>query len=795
MNTAVFELVQAWLFFPFVMVTSVVCIGMAVFRISRLDLNNLLILPTGFAMLIVLGQITTLSSRIAPHSPIIFLVCVFFCAIYFVSEILSWFKFNLKAVALGFSVFYIHGLPILMSGTPTFAGWIKLDDGSSWLAITDQMLLAGRDTSILDPSSHEAIVQILLSPAVSAGAAGNLPYPSGSFIPLGIFSNWIHIDPAWTMQPYIAVAALILCVTLLALFQAMQIPTWTKNLASAIAPTSALFFGYEMWGGIKELLLAPLIVLVTAFIPLILERPNEPRRVIPFAIACSAYVLVFSISGLVWLFVPVLFLVVGLTSKNKRIPWRHALVFLGTFVAGSLAVLIPIAKNPRGLIDQLSFAQSSTDIGNLLGPLKFTQIFGVWLTGDFRYPAEFPVINIALLLLAGLLFVLGCYFLLTNNHGHIAALGIWVTLLSAFALKGNAWISGKTLAMASPIVLAIAFCALGYLANQFSIEAVILSFVLSSGVIVSYAYTFHEVWLAPYEQLKELEVIGLDNSYPSPALMTESSPYGGRHFLRTLDAEVPGLLRRNLIPLKDGKGLANGGFADIDEFSIEAIQKYETLILRTSATSSRPPGNYDLKFSGNYYEVWQKNPDIKSPVEHYSFGTKKAQSAIPECSFLESEIVPKVPGNNILVSSDTSSLTLPIVDVTGQTKDAGNKSVFESKFEAKNSSTFDLWVEGFTKGTAELFIDGTPVAKISHVLNQGGNMTKIGDVELASGPHVLKVVTDSPWLIPGSGGLSYPMGPFYLSDQNEKHSVEVVAPENLNSLCTKPVDWIELVPQ
>jgi hypothetical protein len=790
MNTAVFELVQAWLFFPFVLVTSAICIGMAVFRISRLDLNNLLILPMGFAMLIVLGQIITLSSRIAPHTPIIFLVCVLLCAIYFVPEILSWFKCNLKALVLGFSVFIIHGLPILMTGTPTFAGWIKLDDGSSWLSVTDQMLLAGRDTTVLAPSTHEANVQILLNPG-----SGSYPYPTGSFVPMGVFSKWLFIDPAWILQPYMAAAAMILCVTFLALLKPIQIPNWSKLLAAFVAPTSALFLGYEMWGGIKELLLVPVIVLVTALIPLVLEKPNEPRRIIPFAVACSAYVLVFSISGLVWLFFPVIFLVVGLTRLKRNIPWVHALGFLSTFVVCSLAVVLPVLKNLRNLASYGDFAQSSTDIGNLLGPLKFTQIFGIWLTGDFRYGPHFLVVNTALVVLCGSLFVLGCYFFLTSGHSHIAVLGISVTLLSAFTLRGNAWISGKTLAMASPIVLAIALCALGFVANKFAMEAVIMAGLLSTGVLVSYVYTYHEVWLAPYEQLKELEAIGEDRSYAAPGMMIEYSSYGARHFLRNLDLEGAGELRRNLIPLRTGAGLAPGAVADVDEFALASLQNYQTLVLRTSANTSRPPGNYDLKFSGNYYEVWQRNPDSKLPVEHYPFGSKDVQSAIPECSFLDTEIAPKVPGNNILVSSGTSGLTLPIVDVTSQTKDAGNKSVFESKFEITNSSTFDLWVAGFTKGRAEIFIDDVPITTISHLLNGWATTSRFANVELASGPHVLKVVTDSPWLIPGSGGLSYPMGPFYLSDQNEKHSVEVVAPENLNSLCTKPVDWIELVPQ
>ena len=790
MSTATQELIIAWLVFPALLIAVSVYLGLAVFRFSHLGLKNPFVLPTGFAALIVVGQIATMNSKVASKSPLVFSVITLMCALYFGTDFFAWLKENLKALALGGLVFYMHGLPILMTKTPTFAGWIKLDDGSSWLAITDQMLLAGRDNSILNPSSHEAIVQILLNPP-----QGNIPYPAGSFVPLGIFSKWLFIDPAWTIQPYMAAAAMLLSITFLALLMPIKIPIWSKFSAAFIAPTSALFYAYEMWGGIKELLLVPLLVLIVALIPLVLSRPNEPRRVIPFAIACSSYVLIFSLSGLVWLSMPILLLVVKLTRKTKHLPWKHALLFTGTFLVSSLAAFAPLVNSPKGLLKLLSFAQSSSDIGNLLGPLKFEQIFGIWLTGDFRYTPEFPFINTTLVILTGTLFVLGCYFLMTSGHSHIGALGIWVTLLSAFALKGNAWISGKTLAMASPIVLVIAFCAIGYLANRFNLEATVLAFALSSGVIVSFLYTYHEAWLAPYAQLKELEVIGENTSYSAPALMVESNPYGGRHFLRKLDPEVPGLLRRNLIPLKNGKGLANGGFADIDEFSLDAIQNYKTLVLRTSATSSRPPSNYDLKFSGTYYEVWQKNISAKVPIQHYSFGNKVATTGIAECTLVESEIAPLSASNEVLISVGKNTIQLPITKVADKNQEPTNELVFESKFDLANSSTFDLWVEGFTKGSAELFIDGIPVAEASHVLNQGGNMTKIGNVQLTSGPHALKVLTSSPWIMPGSGGLSYSMGPFYLSDQNQKYSVTTVEPSELNTLCTKPVDWIELVPR
>ena len=789
MNGVVFEFVQAWFLFPIVLITTSVCLGIAVFKFSKLELKSALVLPAGFVSLVFLGELLTLNGRSSTLAPFIVLAVTLFCVLQFWGVVTIWFRLNFKNLALGLAVFYLHGLPILMSGTPTFAGWIKLDDGSTWLAIADQMLSAGRDTSNVTPSSYEAINQILLNPT-----GGGVPYPTGAFVNLGIFAKWLVIDPAWILQPYMAAAAMLLCISFTALLRPLQIPVWSKSLSAFVAPMSALYIGYEMWGGVKELLLVPILVFVTAMIPVVLEDTKESRRVIPFTLGCAAYISIFGPSGAVWLVVPVIFLGVLVSRRSNSIPWKHVSIFIGVFCVASLSTLIPVLRNPNVLSGQLSFAQSSSDIGNLLGPLKFSQIFGIWMTGDFRYPPEFPFVNTVLIVIAALLFIVGCYCLFFNGHSHIALLAIWVMSLSAVTLRGNAWISGKTLAMASPIILVVIFCAVGYISTKFKVEAGILALVLSGGVLCSYVYTFHEVWLAPYDQLKELENIGKNSDLMSPALMLEYSPYGARHFLRQLDAEGASEVRRNVIPLKDGKGLDKAAFADIDEFSLDAIESYETLVLRTSANSSRPPANYELQSRGEYYEVWQKNPNLEIPVQHYSFGSTGMPTAVPECSFIESTLIPQLTGNKILVSSGQLFSKLQITEVTDLKATANASKTYESKFELSNSSQYDLWVEGWIKGRAKIFIDDKLIKVPSHILNQSGNMAKVVSVQIEAGPHTLKIITDSPWITPGSGGRTYPMGPFYLSDLASEVTVEEVKSEDLKSLCSKSVDWIALVP-
>ena len=69
---------------------------------------------------------------------------------------------SLVALAAAGAVFLAYGLPVLASGHATFAGYISLDDTSTWLALADRMLEEGRSLDGLDPSSYEATLATYL---------------------------------------------------------------------------------------------------------------------------------------------------------------------------------------------------------------------------------------------------------------------------------------------------------------------------------------------------------------------------------------------------------------------------------------------------------------------------------------------------------------------------------------------------------------------------------------------------------------------------------------------------------
>src|SRR4030095_14557139 len=89
--------------------------------------------------------------------------------------------------------------------------------------------------------------------------------------------------------------------------------------------------------------------------------------------------------------------------------------------------------------------------------------------------------------------------------------------------------------------------------------------------------------------------------------MTESQPYGVRHFLRRLDPEGVSELRRRAIVLREGRTASKGEYFDLDRVRLQDLLVYRTLVLRRSPSASRPPAPYGLAWKGRWYDVWERD--------------------------------------------------------------------------------------------------------------------------------------------------------------------------------------------
>src|SRR5207249_519368 len=73
----------------------------------------------------------------------------------------------------------------------------------------------------------------------------------------------------------------------------------------------------------------------------------------------------------------------------------------------------------------------------------------------------------------------------------------------------------------------------------------------------------------------------------------------------------------------------------LDEFQLSAMLVYRTIVVRRSPGESRPPAEYALRWSGRYYDVWQRPVRATSRVLTYSiFGDQVNAGAPPPCALV-----------------------------------------------------------------------------------------------------------------------------------------------------------------
>lgn len=760
------SILVAWVVFPLVLLALCVGLGLLVGALSGRRVKGTLLAPLGFATMIVLGQFTTITDTTAELT----LPLILFLAILGVGFSLPWHYGSVDrwAIAVAFAVFALFAAPTVLSGAPTFAGFIMLDDTATWLALTDRVMEHGRGSlDDLGFSSYRATLDFNL--------AGG--YPIGVFIPFGIGQKLVGGDLAWVFQPYLSVLAALLSLSLWEVLRGVVAEVRLRALAVFVAAQPALLFGYALWGGIKELGAAALIALAAALAPAAAGAAAGWRDAALLALPAGALVGVLSLGGLVWL-APML-LVVAIAAW-LRLGSRPTATQALAFVVPLVVFVFPVVNS--GLVPPTSSPLTDPNAeGNLRGPLNLLQALGVWPAGDFRIDPDGTVVTAVLIALAALAFGLGLWAAWRSRRRDLT-LALYATVLVAglaIVVVGSPWAGAKALATASPVALSLALVGAVYALRLERLAGILLIVAVGGGVLWSNVLAYGGVSLAPYDQLVELEEIGTDLAGEGPALMTEYNPYGARHFLRQLDGEGASELRERLVPQIDGTTVEKGYAVDTDELDPAGLLEYRTLVLRRSPVRSRPPSPYRRVWSGDYYEVWQRpGGDSEESLRRLPLGGPLEPAAVPACAevLALADEAAEEPDARLLAAQHP-----PIYDATA------------GPFRVASPGPYTAWLLGSARGEVGLEVDGEEIGSVRHELNNEGGFLNLGTVELTPGAHRAKLSIGGADLHPGSGGFPRPrLGPLLFVPAEEEDELRSVPAAEAQRLCGRPWDWIEL---
>ncbi len=697
------------------------------------------------------------------------------------------------ALAVAFAVFFIYAAPVVLSGHPTFAGYIKLDDTATWMAFIDRVMDHGRDLSGLEPSSYQATLQV------------NLPsgYPVGAFLPLGVGGRLTGTDVAWLVQPYMATMAAFLALLLYRITGSALESRPLRALVAFGAAQSALLFGYSLWGGIKEVAVAVLIALLAATAPA-LGRDEGWRAGAPAVLALTALLVAVGSGALVWI-APILGLVaVALWRRRgpRELLARAVPVLVAVALLSIPALFAADVFSPTqgGLTDD-------AELGNLIGPLNVFHYVGIWPNGDFRLdPLNVPLTAF----LIGLTILAACLGAVLCRRRRaweplLYAVGAGAGSLAVFVYS-SPWVGAKALASGSASLLLLALLGAAILSERVErvFGATLLALILA-GVIWSNWLGYHDVSLAPYDQLRELEGIGHEYAGQGPTLMTEYQPYGVRHFLRDAEAEGASELRVRSIPLREGGELEKGEWGDTDQIDLATLLDYPTLVLRRSPAQSRPPAPYALVRRGDYYDVWQQDQARPKPAVHISLGSFEDPGAVSPCRRVLGLARSMPPGGMLAGAERGPTLALSLSDTAHPSSwtptEPGSPDLvphgaggLRLTAAVPHGGRYDFYVQGSVRNRLSLYLDGKEVGSAEQQLNASRQFLFLGSRQLEAGRHGVVLAYGGQGLSPGSAGPSEPIGPVVLSAaENGDPPLTVVPRAQARSLCGRRLDWIEAV--
>ncbi|PZR69352.1 MAG: hypothetical protein DLM63_02445 [Solirubrobacterales bacterium] len=722
-------------------------------------------------------------------------------------------------------VFAIFAAPIVLSGEATFAGYIKLDDTSTWLAITDRLTSHGRDLSGLVPSTY----QLTLLDYVYQSS-----YPEGWAIPLSVGHALTGEDSAWLFSPLMAIFAAASALAFYELLRAVVRSDALRSAAALVAASSTLLFGYAMWGGIKELAAAFAIAAVAAAGMRFAHEGRRVRGVLPFAFALAALGDILNVGSAPWMLPALgLLLAAALVSWLERKPWPRLILRAAALGIAAAVLALPAivlaGTFVRGVTPLYSGAPSHTDIGNLLHPLSGFQMAGVWLNGDFRRWPAAHALNTALIAVVVAAAVAGLGWALWRRGWGVVLYGAVALGGAAYlALTSGPWLIGKALAAGSPAIPLAAMLAAALVYERWQrFPGLALALLIAGAVLASDVLAYRDVYLAPRARLAELQHVGGLVAGKGPTLLTEVEVYGSRHLLRAGDPVGASDLRPFVVPLRDGSALVKDGYADLDAFQLAAVTGYRSIVLRRSPTESRPPGYYSLAWRGHYYELWRRLATNARVISHLGLGDVAAH---PFCGYVEfSPTTYRVPCSTqaasvpscarvhalaslasrtraqlvaeprpLSVVAPPSAWSQPpgwTFDLTGELAYPQQPGVAATAMTVPAAGRYELWLGGsFTRAVA-VAVDGLQVGTVAMELANRGQYLRLGAVTLAAGAHAVTVQVSGAGPGPGTGaGVPEMLGPVILTTSSDTNAPLLsVAAAQAGSLCGRSLDWIEVV--
>jgi hypothetical protein len=803
--------ILAYLWTPIIAALLCVGLGLAVERIARWPLPPALLGPVGAAVAIVLGLTTYRLHGTAPVAAAIVGV-VALAGFWLARRELGRRLRPGWAGAAALAAYALVIAPSMLTGQWTWAGYNFVNDTSVNLTYVDLLSRQGF-TAPEPPFSTTTIMQ-------ASGVAQHYPMGAhGLIATLGVFAG---VDAAAVYQP---VLALMLAGAAAALTQLARRGGAPGPVAAGIGLLAAganLTYQYSQHGAIKEIAMVLLVVTAAAVVAEALHVGLRPGFGAVLALSIAPVVLVLSSGGAPYALLLVALTVAALVVAPKRPPLRMLALAAGVGLVVTLVATAPVVGDvlsySRGAAT--SFEQSGTGVagavpvpatlGHLVRPLPATQAAGVWFGGDYRLPVAGTTGRVQAVMIALVLALAAFGFVAQLARRRLGAPLLLATCALTAALvapRVSPYADAKLLVIAAPaIVLCAGLGAWELWRRRRGVTralAVALAVACGGAVLASDAIAVHGVRLAPTDRMEALEDAAEHADGGGYWLVNEWEEYS-KYFTRAIrndsgsESESP-----DVVALRTG-GPIFGQYFDLDEQTLEFVQRFDGLIMRRSPVASRPPADFRRAYANDYYEVWRRDRGVRV-LDHLPAGGLYDPQGTPGCAGLRDlarkaraaggELVaatrPDVPRMGVTVPAGrpVGWVPDPQVPLQVQLRTPGR---LEGTIRTVEPGRYRAWLQLSSGRPMRVSIDGRVIGTPRGV-NSPDQWLEVGELRLDAGLHRVELRRGGGRPLPEDGyeGL---LGPLALEPLDAAAPrLERVAPSDAGRLCGGRYDWVEAV--
>jgi hypothetical protein len=797
----------AWVVFPALMLVLCAGSGLVVRRVAGpFTVPPLLLLPVGFAALVVLGGLLCYFAALAPLAAPAFVLLGVLGLVLERGALRRAIerggrRIDLWAIAAAVGAWAVVAAPVVLSGKPGFTGYAHIVDIAYQFDLAAHFAHSGRSIPTTSLSAYQAV----LAKYLGSG------YPGGGQWTLGGLSNLLPVDLSWLYQSFLAFVAAMSALSLYSLLGRLLRPRAWRALGAFVAAQPNILYAYALAGGIKELTTSCCLLLSAALLAQVLPRLAPGRQVFATAVAVSATLASLSLTTLPWLGVLGVGVSVTVVALQRGRLLR-ALAFL-QMAAVAFVLSLPTLAASLKLLPVVKGA-GPVDLGNLAAPVPAISAAGVWISGDYRFPQyahRGPSEALAVLVLV--LAAAGLVFAVRRRAWSVAWLGV-AGLVSLYyvAHRYGPWIQFKADSLTAPISLLLAFAGIGALmqVSRRTVVGALPALVLAAGVLIGNALLYHDVTLAPYARLHNLQFIGERFAHQGPTLTPDFEEYA-EYYLR--DDDQTSMVNGPTLQLRPEVNRATepgGIFAyDLNEFTTSWLESFRTIVMRRNPLASRPPSNYSLVYLSPYYEVWQRKQPAATVYAHVPLAGAAGAHSAAACASVAAAARKVGPSARIAYTATPAGyvqLDGSNTVIHGALQDAGGTIIGRGAGSAERDQVipaarrYDFYLAGSFGRPVNVSVDGQHVGTAAYQVSYPGEWLLIGSRRLSARIHKVDITRGGISLHPGNGdgvdGFNDTIGPLVIIPaQPSVPPLRYTSVSELPRLCRSAprLNWVEVV--